>query len=402
MRALCIKSCVLLICSGWAFSVSADVQITEIMYDRDGTDSGYEWIEVVNRGKTVLFSDWTFLENKVDHRIVPVSEEEDLASGERAILADDPEKFLEDVPLYSGQLFDSSFSLSNSGEALSLVNPSDESIDTVVYDPAWGAEGNGASLQLQDSGVWIEGIPTPGKGNTQEAFEEPEKNETEDTQSDNSDDIEFEEIESAWPFEDDIFITAGSNRRVFEDEKVIFEAQARRRNGGEVYRADFTWIFGDGDQARGRRVEHIFDFPGIYSIVLTAETPGGLLTDRVVIEVLEKEIDITNANKSSVTITNNLSHEMEIGEWSIAAEGQERKERTVTFPPYTYIRPATDLTVSFALPEDTEQVILANPTNETVDTYVMHTSSETPNYREQREAYQTRIDELFAQLEALQ
>lgn len=382
--------------------MSANVQITEIMYDRDGTDSGYEWVEVINRKGTTLFSDWTFLENEVNHRIVPVSEDEGLAPGERAILADDPEKFLEDAPLYTGLLFDSSFSLSNNGEAISLVDSTGEVMNTVVYDPAWGADGNGASLQLQESGGWIEGLPTPGTENTQEVFEEPGEDETEGDEENDTEDIEFEEIESAWPFEDDIFITAGSNRRVFVDEEIVFEAQARRRNGGEVHRADFTWVFGDGGHERGGRVEHIFDFPGTYSVVLTAETPAGLLTDRVVIEVLEKEIDITNATESSVTITNNLSHEMEIGEWSVAAQREGREVRTAVFPPFTYIRPLTDLTVSLALSENIEHITLLNPSNERVDTYVVRSSAEMHDYQTQRDSYRTRIDELFAQLEAFQ
>src|SRR3989344_4319339 len=46
-------------------SVAASVQITELMYDLEGADNGFEWVEITNTGSTAVdVGKWRLFERK--------------------------------------------------------------------------------------------------------------------------------------------------------------------------------------------------------------------------------------------------------------------------------------------------------------------------------------------------
>ena len=145
------------------FLSSAQIIITEIMYNLEGRDSGREWIEVTNSGaESIDLSLWKFYENETNHRLTLFQGDTNLNPGESAIIADNPEKFLIDWPSFSGTLFNSSFSLKNTGELISLRNSDLIDIDSVGYTSNWGGDGNGNSIQRLDSS-WSGFPPNPGQ-----------------------------------------------------------------------------------------------------------------------------------------------------------------------------------------------------------------------------------------------
>jgi hypothetical protein len=141
----------------------AQVVITEIMYDlAEGSDSGREWVEVYNAGGTpVALTAWKVFESGTNHKITAVSGGEVLAPGAYALIADNVEKFKVDVPAFSGQLFDSAFSLSNDGETIALRDGKLVESDSVSYTNQI-ANGTGDSLQRLSSDTFDAGMPTPG------------------------------------------------------------------------------------------------------------------------------------------------------------------------------------------------------------------------------------------------
>ncbi|MEK7509167.1 MAG: lamin tail domain-containing protein, partial [Patescibacteria group bacterium] len=150
-------------------SASAQVLISELMYDlAEGSDAGREWIEVYNAGASPLtLTDWKLYENGTNHKVTAVQGGEILAPGMYAIIAGDVGKFKADHPMLSGQLFDSAFSLSNTGESFALRDSAGVDIDSVTYTSVLGANGTGDSLQrmqLVSGGGFSAGIPTPGIG----------------------------------------------------------------------------------------------------------------------------------------------------------------------------------------------------------------------------------------------
>jgi hypothetical protein len=128
------------------------IQISEIMYDLDGKDSGYEWVEVYNDGDAIDLCKLRFYEQETSHYIK--GDDCQLASGKYAIIADKPENFDE-----ACMIVDSAFSLSNSGELL-CIRESEEDLFCVEYSSSLGAAGNGESLQFVDD-QWISLEPTP-------------------------------------------------------------------------------------------------------------------------------------------------------------------------------------------------------------------------------------------------
>ncbi len=147
--------------------VSAQVVISEIMYDQaEGSDSGREWIEVYNAGAvSVPLADWKVFENGTNHKITAVVGGEALATGAYAVIADNAEKFKADHPAFSGQLFDSAFSLSNGGETIALHDKALGESDSVAYADTMGGSGTGDSLQrvqLISGTAFSAGTPTPG------------------------------------------------------------------------------------------------------------------------------------------------------------------------------------------------------------------------------------------------
>ncbi|HWO06987.1 MAG TPA: lamin tail domain-containing protein [Candidatus Paceibacterota bacterium] len=145
-------------------AASAQVVITEIMYDlAEGSDSGREWIEVFNAGAAPIdITAWRLREGGVNHKITAFAGGNSLAAGTYAVIADNATKFMADWPQFQGQLFDSAFSLSNSGELL-VLRAGDRDIDAATYTRALGGDGTGDSLQRNAAGAAFEaGVPTPG------------------------------------------------------------------------------------------------------------------------------------------------------------------------------------------------------------------------------------------------
>ncbi|MBI5405884.1 lamin tail domain-containing protein [Candidatus Kaiserbacteria bacterium] len=129
-------------------SAHAAVIFTEIMYDVSDTDTGREWVEITNTGSSAMdASGYKFFEANTNHALTLASGDGMLAPGGSAVIANDPTKFKTDWPGYTGILFDSSFSLSNTGESLALKDGALTVLDSVSYDSSLGAAGDGNSLQ---------------------------------------------------------------------------------------------------------------------------------------------------------------------------------------------------------------------------------------------------------------
>src|SRR3989344_7877591 len=142
---------------------SAQVVITEIMYDPKDADagSGGEWIEVHTVGSaSVDLTQWVFFEAETNHSITADGAGEIPADGYAGI-ARDLTAFKNYFSGFSGLLFKASFSL-NDGETLAMESDKDAPIsDSVSYSSEWGAKNDGNSLQLID-GEWSAATPTPG------------------------------------------------------------------------------------------------------------------------------------------------------------------------------------------------------------------------------------------------
>jgi hypothetical protein len=152
------------------FSNTANaMRINEIMYNPNGTDPGREWIEVYNNNEfEINISDWKFFENEVNHGITLFQGSELASVNDYVILADDAQQLLNDYPGFSKTIFESSFSLTNTGEMICIKDYNLQSINCVNYSSEIGGDGNSRTTEFSGT-EWAESTVdygTPGMENS--------------------------------------------------------------------------------------------------------------------------------------------------------------------------------------------------------------------------------------------
>lgn len=176
--------------------ILSEVIFTEIMYDANGTDTNREWIEIYNNGSELTnLTNWKLYEQGVKHGLTLVRGSLLLFPDEYAIIALDAPTFLVEYNKCNSTLFDSSFSLSNSGEELVLWNGTDY-LRNITYNVSIGANGNGKSLQFYNNS-WRACIPTPGKENncSEDQIDQININNTNQNNSENKNQINTTPLE---------------------------------------------------------------------------------------------------------------------------------------------------------------------------------------------------------------
>ncbi len=292
-------------------SAHASVLLTEIMYDVSGTDTGREWVEITNTGSSSIdISAFKFFEANTNHTLSVVQGGGVLAAGASAIIADDEEKFLLDWPTFSGHLLGSSFSLSQSGETLILKDSALSVLDSVSYDPAAGAGGDGKSLQRAGS-VFSAAVPTPGSYGSSNASNTADAAATTSPVA-----AQPEPIAGASP--SPITVRISSEVRSVAGGGSYFSASAYGTLGVPLQGARFIWNFGDGTTAEGSPVLHSFAYPGRYVVTVSAGYSYSSGLDRMVVEAAAASVLLEAIGDGSLLIRNKGPQEMNIGLWSLA------------------------------------------------------------------------------------
>lgn len=308
----------------------ASVIISEIMYDlQTGSDSGREWVEVFNAGSnTVRLSDWKLFEANVSHSITAHTGGDDLSSGSYAIIADNPAKFLEDWPGYSGLLFDSAFSLANGGETLGIRSPGTESMETdsVSYSSTLGAAGDGNTLRRTESvtNTFTPGAASPGSGNLQLipglSYTAPVQESSEDTETTQSTTTaKAQPVVSSYvpPPVPQIFADGGGDRTVIVGADVEFRGRAYNRSQELVDNVRFSWNFGDGSTQEGTSVRHHFSYPGKYAVVLSIALDRSAASDRIIVTAEPAKLGFSTHSDGSISIENLSGRDLDLSFWLV-------------------------------------------------------------------------------------
>ncbi len=295
----------------------AQVFINEIMYDLPGTDSGREWVEVYNAGSSPIdLSTYKFSEATTNHTIKSISGSTSISSGSYGVIADDTNKFLVDWPGFSGNLFDSSFSLNNTGATLTLKDSSSGISDQVTYSSTQGANGDGNTLQ-KSSPAWISAVPTPGSLNSNTPIVSTStppgvtpSDPTEDDSSGGGSLSSHTSIVSISEYieHDKFSITAGRDRLVMVGIPVDFEAKANMYDNNTHY----SWTFGDGTVGDGKKVKHTYQYPGDYVAVVNGTSGEDKYVSRTNIKVIKPKLVVEEANEVYIKIKNDSGYEVNL------------------------------------------------------------------------------------------
>ncbi len=316
---------------------NAQIKISEIMYDPEGSDTKREWIEVYNSGTTnVDLNTYFFFENNVHHKLVAQSNSI-LVPGSFAIIADSIPEVLADFNGYTGLIFDSVFSLNNTGESLSISNPQKELVDTFVYSSEMGGTNTGQSLQINNDEAIVAG-PTFGSANKTVSEELEDTTETSTTtgttgSSSNSSHSQQTEVTT---YTSPVFkIGAGRNRLVTINTPIEFDSHISKSDT----KAKYSWNFGDFNTDIGKNAVHIYEYPGTYQLVFEAKTKDHTAVSRAEVLVIEPQISITEAT-STVDFINLDSREVNLGGFRIVTD-----EGFVIIPQNTIIKANNQITV---------------------------------------------------------
>jgi hypothetical protein len=342
---------VLFICLPTVVLAGATVSIVEIMYDLEGADADREWIEIVNTTNSpVSVADWRLFEANTNHKLTLVSGSEILPAGGVAVIADNVERFRLDWPTFTGTLFDSVFSLSNTGETISLKNAALEIVDEVSYTSAQGAAGDGKSL-VGTGNLWQAATPTPGTvpSNQSPGPTSPVSTSTPESQSNQeappANEPPVQNSGSLVPYTPPlprIYAFAGDDLSGIVGAAMTFSGRALGLKKEPLEGARFLWSFGDGGFAEGSVVTHTFSFPGTYAVSLDVSSGGFSGSDRLVATVREAAVSIigqTAGVAGGVVVRNNSRYELDLSSWSL------RSGTTLFFFPLrTIILPETAVT----------------------------------------------------------
>ncbi|MEX0651981.1 MAG: lamin tail domain-containing protein [Candidatus Paceibacterota bacterium] len=335
----------------------AEVVLSEIMYDLEGSDSKREWVEVFNPdGSPVSLSGWRLFESDANHRLTLITGDETLSSGAYAVIANDGDAFLLDWPDFSGTLFDSSFSLSNTGETLIIRDSELVDIHAVTYSSEWGAQGDGKTLYYTGS-QWETGIPTPGKGPY--TSEDPPQEQPQESQGENT-----APVVTSHPVEPQIFARiVGVNtkeRVVTVGADTVFTGRVVGLSGDLVSGARYVWSFGDGGSREGESVLYHYRYPGTYQVVLTTSSGKYTASDRLKVLALPSEVSVRSASQEFIEIKNDSDREIDLS-WWIFLVGRE----SFTVPEHTMILPKSSVRFSTEItrltPKGIDEVVLLYP-----------------------------------------
>ena len=336
----------------------ASVSFSEIMYDPDGSDAGYEWIEIKNNSENKEnLKDWKFCEGK-DTTVCHSLREDDnpdfnLEGNSFGIITDDREKFLEKNN-FSGLVIESTgFSLLNSeGEKLELKNSSGNIIDAIIYNPESGGKAGATLCLIID--VWRDCENTAGNENCISGSNDDNSDDGDDNNDNNDDNNENDNQEEEEEDEPEIFIPntyveftdlVGGKKRIKAEinefataiagARAVFSGRAFGLTDNEIHTAEYFWSMGDGAKEKGKEIYHEYEFPGEYIISLTTKVGNFTGSHKRKIKVIEPEITFSNIDfeKNFVEISNNSSEILNLENWVITIDGDEFK-----IPDNTYIQ----------------------------------------------------------------
>ncbi len=333
------KYCFILVILFFIFGriVHADFEITEIMYDLDGTDTDREWIEVKNTGlEPADLSKWYLFSDNSKHTLMPQGDS-NVQSGGYAVIAQNISKFKVDWPNYSGSFFDSSWTgFNNETESIALKDPDLNIISPFTYNSSMGGSGDGNSLQYIN-GAWQGAVPTPGVEN--QTTNNTDNNQNLNTTSNSNPSGVITSSSSISSSSSSVSATKKESDNPKITTKIITKNIAVANVPFEIDHTTiglkkekiifgrFVWNFGDGMKKEGRTsdpFQYIYQYPGDYVVTLsyynTFFDAKPEAVDRMIMKVIPSGINISsvgNINDPYIELENNSNYEISLMGWKV-------------------------------------------------------------------------------------
>jgi hypothetical protein len=307
--------------------------ITEVNFDPAGSDDGREWIEVYNESPSDSdFTTYKFFEANTNHGIDVVNGDKNISPSEYAVLVQDLNKFKTDFPSYTGKIFKSSFSLSNSGEVLSLKDSTGAMVSTVNYSPTSVGAKSGDTINF-DGTNWVKGTASPGSAYVLSTGESATTTTTTSTTTETTSSTTISAVyspvyqyRSYFPESEKIYLYVGENKSTLSGATTVFEANAVMGDKKPLLNATYFWSFGDGASAEGKTVKHIYKYPGEYTVNVEAYANGSKAEDKIYVKATVPNIKVNIkviGGEKAVEIINQGVDEIDLGGFGVKTTGGE-------------------------------------------------------------------------------
>ncbi len=306
---------------------SAQIVISEFLYDAPGADTDQEFVELFNAGSSAVdLTKWKINDGSNHTLNVPPKNggtgSITIAPGAYLLLVDNATDF---IALHSGltvSVIDTVLSLTNTADTISLIDEGGAIADSISYTKDRGGAGDGNSLaRVSVSGTTLtSGTPTLGTG----SLIPSSGNSNPDTSTGaNQTTTSPEGVSSAYvPPETQLFADGGSDRTVIVGADVQFIGRAYNRKKETMSHARLVWNFGDGSRAEGASVLHRFDHPGQYVVVLDIAESENPASDQFIVTAESAHMTFSVMPDGSVSIENRSSHTLDLSRWIIRKQTQ--------------------------------------------------------------------------------
>ncbi len=363
----------LFIFPNFCFGAINELIINEIMYDLSGSDNKHEWIEILNTSDTKIdLTGWKF--NDGSNHVLNEPPKNggqgslEISAGEYIILTGDAITFLTDHPGFSGTVIDTVMSLNNTAATLKIIDSEANEVDSISYESAWGAKGNGKTLEKIDAldansqNNWQESVPdggTPGalnsSGEESPPDEEPEVNGWIPTTTTHRPPVAH----------------AGSDTSALVNQEIFLEASQSYDPDNDPL--TYFWNFGDGATDTQEKTSHTYLYPGQYIVSLMVSDKEFSDLDIIIINIYSPSIIISEfmpvpaeseEENEWIELFNQSSQVANLTGWQL--DDQEDDSSPFLFPANSLIGPEQFLVMrrpisQIALNNDNDQVRLIYP-----------------------------------------
>jgi hypothetical protein len=312
----------------FSFSQSSfALQISEIMYDPVGSDTGNEWVEIYNDTQSSIdVTSLKILEGTTNHGITNYVSHTNtngniLLPDSYAVIADNPANFLIGHAGFVGNVFDSSFSLVNTGENLNIKSAAGVLLFTVNYIPLAEANGTGGTLNYINNS-WIVYAETPSATTTYNTINTPTSNTgtSTNTVGNGSGATSYSAgyTSRSYSLGDIGMLTPREiNTVVGADTEFFIKPIDSKKN---VISTNTYWSYGDGSEGYGTSTKHRYQNAGEYTAVVESEISNAYGIERINVKVLNPDIKISEVGENFIKIKNNSDEELNIGGFIISAD----------------------------------------------------------------------------------
>lgn len=297
------------------------------MFDAEGTDAGYEWVEIKNiKDFSIDLKNYKFCEGGSSISCRSWKDEKnssyEIEKNSLAIITDDREKFLEKHSFDGLILVTSGFILTNTGENIQIKNPDGDLDDALQYYPSGAKDGETISVF---ENIWKKSTATPGSEN----IEKKDIGSSSDSKEENIHTSYVEVSSDEYQGKEKIKAQINEVGVVMAGAKTKISSKAYGLSGVQISGIDFFWNLGDGQKDYGSEIFHEFIFPGEYVITLVAKSGKFTGDDKLKIKVVHPPIEISQVRETKngvegfIKIKNNSREILNLSGWIILVDGDE-------------------------------------------------------------------------------